>query len=127
MRKLSVASCLILCLCSSAFSQQITFKDGTVVNVNEASFDYENIRRASIGPILCVDGLAGSKLATASYLQPEKFHLAANVGFASISLESTIFFAGREKEKNKKFALKYEAAGFNTVNVYALKTPVRKR
>lgn len=127
MKKSYLTLCTILCITLSSFSQQVTFDDGTVVNVNHASFDYENIRRASVGPILCLDGYAGSKLATASYLQPEKFWLGANIGFASISLESAVFFIAKEKQKAKRFTLKYEPAGFNTVKAYVLKTPVRKR
>lgn len=127
MKKYLAPFVLIFCFHLSARSQQITFDDGTKINVNKATFDYEDIRRASIGPVLYLDGLGGSKLLTASYLQPEKFHIAANVGFASISLETSIFFTGNEKQRNKGFAIKYEPAGYRTLKQYVLSHPVRKR
>jgi len=111
----------------SSTAQDVVFDDGTRVKVNHASFDYENIRRASFGMILNLDGIAGSKILTASYLQPEKFHIAANVGFSGASLETTVFFSGQTKEKEMSFAVKYQAAGYNTIKRYSLKTAVRKR
>lgn len=108
-------------------AQDITFEDGTTVHVNNASFDYESIRRASAGFVICLDGLAGSKFFTISYLQPEKFHIAANVGFAGASLESTIFFTGQTKQRIRHFAVHYASGGSNTIKVYMLKQAVEKR
>jgi hypothetical protein len=108
-------------------AQNVTFSDGTTVQVNDASFNYEDIRRASIGMVLNLDGLAGSKIGTASYLQPEKFHLATSIGFSSINLETTIFFTGRTKEREKGFAIKYRATGYRTLNQYVLQQAVNKR
>jgi hypothetical protein len=119
----------IICMAGRlhAVAQNIRFEDGTTVHVNDASFSYENIRRASAGFVINLDGLAGAKFFTVSYLQPEKFHIAANIGFAGASLESTIFFSGKTKERQKSFALKYASAGYNTVKVYTLKQAVEKR
>lgn len=108
-------------------AQKVTFNDGTTVTVNAATFDYEDIRRASLGMVINLDGLAGSKFVTGSYLQPEKFYIATNVGFSSINLETTIFFTGRTKDREKGFAVKYEPAGYNTLNRYVLQHAVRKR
>ena len=127
MKKCATAFLVFLFNHSFIAAQKVTFSDGTTVNVNEASFDYEDIRRASIGMVLNLDGLAGSKIGIASYLQPEKFHLAASIGFSSINLESTIFFKGHTKEKEKGFAVKYQAAGYRTLNQYVLEHAVRKR
>lgn len=108
-------------------AQRITFDDGTSVNVNQASFDYESIRRASLGMVIAIDGLAGSKVLTAAYLQPRKFHIAANVGFSGASLETTIFFKGQDKEREREFAVKYESGGYNTIKKYILRHAVIKR
>ena len=97
------------------------------MHVNHASFDYESIRRASAGIVVNLDGLAGSKFFTASYLQPEKFYISANVGFAGASLESTIFFTGITKQRVRHFAVKYGGYSGNTIKVYVLKQPVAKR
>jgi hypothetical protein len=108
-------------------AQQITFEDGTTVNVNHASFDYQSIRRASAGIMVNLDGLAGDKYAMVSYLMPEKFHLAANLGFSSLNLEGTIFFTGKTKQRDRSFSVKYESGGYNTIKRYVLKHPVEKR
>lgn len=112
---------------TSITAQQITFEDGTTVNVNHASFNYQSIRRASAGIMVDLDGLAGDKYAMVSYLMPEKFHLAANLGFSSLNLEGTIFFTGKTKQRNRSFSVKYESGGYNTIKRYVLKHPVEKR
>lgn len=108
-------------------AQQVIFDDGTTVNVNQASFDYENIRKLSAGFILNLDGLAGDKLFTASFLQPEKFHIASNIGFSSANIETSIFLTGKTKEKKKGFGVKYASGGANTIKRYVLNANVRKR
>lgn len=118
---------VFLCAHLAIPAQKITFEDGTSVQVNAATFDYEDIRKASLGLVINLDGLAGSKWAAASWLQPEKFHIAAAVGFASVNLETTIFFTGRTKDREKGFAVKYEPAGYNTLKQYVLQHAVRKR
>jgi len=120
---------LFTCLLTHLFitAQKVTFSDGTTVQVNVATFDYEDIRKASLGFILNIDGLAGSKFISGSYLQPEKFYIGSNFGFASINLEGTIFISGRTKDKEKGFAVKYSPGGYNTLNRYVLESTVRKR
>lgn len=120
---------ILILLLTHLFSpaQQVTFNDGTTIHVNTATFDYEDIRKASLGLVINIDGLAGSKYAAASYLQPEKFYIGSNIGFASINLETTIFLSGRTKEREKGFAVKYAPGGYNTLKQYVLQHPVRKR
>ena len=124
--------CLILSLFSflflSTYAQQtLTFKDGSTVKVNSADFSYAPIRKASLGLCIGVDGNAGTKLFTGSYLSPEVFDITANVGYSSASAEGIFFFSGKTKMKNKSFGVRYGAAGYHAVNVYAWKTQVEKR
>jgi hypothetical protein len=80
MKKLILVLLLAIIGCLPVSAQQITFSDGTTVNVNEATFDYEDIRRASLGLVINIDGLAGSKFLSGSFLLPEKFHINTGIG-----------------------------------------------
>lgn len=116
-----------LLLLHSAFAQDVVFEDGTTVHLNHASFDYENIRRASAGIVTNYDGFAGIKSVSASYLKPEKFFICANAGFSSASVEATYFFTGETKLRKKHFTLKYRNEGTYKTKAYVLKQDVRKR
>src|SRR5688572_21044626 len=109
-----------------SFGQEVTFEDGTRVHLNELDISYKSIRKFSAGVGAIIDGNAGTKSFIISYLNPEKFYTAINLGTAGLNAETIIFFSGTTKIKNRYFNVKYAGAG-SYVNVYVLKLPLEKR
>jgi hypothetical protein len=107
--------------------ETLTFTDGTTIDVIGADLTTQGIRKWNIGFVSGFDGLSDFRFFNVNYLKPEKFYAGMNVGFASLTAEGILFFAGKEKIKKKRIPLRHIQTGYRTATVYTTVVEVQKR
>ncbi len=126
MKKLFICILILTSVFANA-QETLTFTDRTTIDVIGADLSTQGIRKLNIGFVAGFDGLSDVRFFNVNYLKPEKYYAGMHLGFASLTAEGILFFAGKEKIKRKRIPLRHIQTGYRTATVYTTVVEVQKR